>query len=104
MQENGWPRDSLDGVIKNAADMVGLGGVINGALAGTVAVLGDAAAWTVSPEPVYGEFRKAGHSVHQRTDIFNLDLEQNRRGGRLARHQVQGLGVHGKERPPAFPD
>ena len=76
MQEIGWPRDSLDAVIKNAADMVGLGDVINGALAGTVDILGDAAAWTVSPGPVYGEFRKAGHSVHQHTDIFNLDLEQ----------------------------
>ena len=76
MQAVGWPLESLDAVIKNAADTVDLGNVINRALAGTVDVLGDAAAWAVRPEAVYVEFRKAGHGVHQRTDIFNFDLEQ----------------------------
>ena len=76
MQAVGWPLESLDAVIKDAADTVDLGNVINRALAGTVDVLGDAAAWAVRPEAVYVEFRKAGHGVHQRTDIFNFDLEQ----------------------------
>ncbi len=72
----GWPLDRLGTVIKNAGDTVGLGHVVNGALAGTVDVLGDAAAWTVSPEAVYEQFRKAGRGVQRRTDILELDLEQ----------------------------
>ena len=75
MEVIGWPRDSLGTVVKSAGDTVGLGHVVNGALAGTVEVLGDAAAWTVRPEAVYERFRKAGRGIQQRIDILELDLE-----------------------------
>lgn len=76
MRQIGWPVDRLGTLLKSAADAAGLSNVISKALAGIVGVLGDTAAWTVSPEAVYGEFRKAGHDVRQRADLFALDLEQ----------------------------
>ena len=80
MKRIGWPSpiDHLTTLLKNAGDAItqtALLNVINKALAGTVGVLGDAASWSVSPETGYAEYRKAGHGVHRRTDIFRLDLE-----------------------------
>ena len=46
------------------------------ALAGTLHVLGDAAAWAVRRDAVYVEFREKGHDVHRHADVFKLDLEQ----------------------------
>lgn len=80
MKQIGWPRpiDHLTTLLKNAGDAItqtALLDVINKALAGTVGVLGDAASWSVSSETGYADYRKAGHDVHRRADIFRLDLE-----------------------------
>ncbi len=76
LRQIGWPFDRLGTGLKNAADAAGLSFVINRASAGLVRVLGDVAAWTVRPGAVYEKFRMDGHDVHQRTDLFALDLEE----------------------------
>lgn len=76
MKKIGWPLDKLGVVIKKAAAAAGVHAVLDKALAGTAEVLGNAAAWTVSPETVYAEFRKAGHDVHGAEEVSGLDLEQ----------------------------
>ena len=76
MRQIGWPLARLTTLLKNAADAANLPAVITRALAGIVGVLADAAAWAVRPDAVYAEFRKAGHDVGQRADLFALDLEQ----------------------------
>ena len=72
LSQIGWPVDRLGTLLKSVADSVGLSDVINKALNGIVSVLADAALWTVSPQAVYGKFRK----VRQRSDLFALDLEE----------------------------
>ena len=68
--------DHLGERIKDFFERRRLYRVIQKALAGTVGLLGDAAAWSVRPKAVYSEFRKKAHDVERRTDIFKLDLEQ----------------------------
>ena len=80
MQQIGWPGaiDRLSSLVKNAGDTIGtaaLFNVVNKAVTGTVSVLGDAAGRTIRPEAIYAAYRKKGHVVHQRRDIFHLDLE-----------------------------
>ena len=76
MERIGWLIDRLRTLLKNAPDASGLFDVITKAVAGIVGVLVDAATWTVRPEAVYAEFRKAGHDVRQPADLLVLDLEQ----------------------------
>ena len=76
MQQIGWPLDKLGVVIKKAAAATRVDAVLAKALAGVMSVLGDAAAWTVSRDDVYKEFRKAGHDVPGAEDVSGLDLEQ----------------------------
>ena len=76
MQQIGWPVKELGTLIKNATVATGLWDVVTKAIAGTARMLGDAAAWAVSSEAIYAEFRKAGHDVQQCTNLFELDLKQ----------------------------
>ena len=81
MRQIGWPAssDRLRTQFKNLGDSITearLFDVINKSVAGTVRVLADAAGWTVRPDAVYAEFRKAGHGVHQCTDVVHCDLEE----------------------------
>ena len=52
-----------------------LGDAIKRAIGGIVNVSNDVAQWSVRPEAIYEEFRTAGHDIHERPDIFSLDLE-----------------------------
>ncbi len=52
-----------------------LGDAIKKAIGGIVNVSNDVAQWSVRPEAIYEEFRTAGHDIHERSDIFSLDLE-----------------------------
>ena len=76
MRQIGWPVDRVRALIGNAAAATGLHDVLAKALAGTLHVLGDAAAWAVRRDAVYVEFREKGHDVHRHADVFKLDLEQ----------------------------
>lgn len=76
LSQIGWPVERLGTLLKSVAESAGLSNVINKALNGIVSVLADAALWTVSPETVYGEFRKVGHDIRQRANLFALDLEE----------------------------
>ena len=91
MRQIGWPVDRLGTLLKNTADVAGLPDVINKALAGILGVLADATAWTVSPEAICGEFRKVGHDVRQRADLFALDLEQVDRAVGLLDAKYKGV-------------
>ncbi len=67
-----WP-------LSKAADLIlgdhSAGQAIKNALQGVVSVCNDAAQWSVRPDAVFEEFRKAGHSIEKSTDIASLDLE-----------------------------
>ena len=76
MGQIGWPVDRVRELIGNAAAATGLNEVLAKALAGTLRVFGDAAAWAVRRDAVYAEFREEGHDVHGHADVFRLDLEQ----------------------------
>ena len=81
MQQIGWPgaMQDLGRLIGDAGDAVGataLFDVFNKAVAGIVSALSDAASSTIKPEAVHAAYRKAGHDVQQRTDVFCLDLER----------------------------
>ena len=76
MRQIGWPVDRVRALIGKAAAATGLHDVLAKALAGTLHVLGDAAAWAVRRDAVYVEFREKGHDVHRHADVFKLDLEQ----------------------------
>ena len=76
MRQIGWPVDRVRALIGKAAAATGLHDVLAKALAGTLHVLGDAAAWAVRHDAVYVEFREKGHDVHLHADVFKLDLEQ----------------------------
>ena len=52
-----------------------LGDVIKKAIGGIVNVSNDLAQRSVRPEAIYRKFRTAGHDIHERSDIFSLDLE-----------------------------
>ena len=101
MQQIGWPgaMQDLGSFIGRAGDAVGataLFDVFNKAVAGTVSVLSDAAGSTIKPEAVHAAYRKAGHDVQQRTDVFCLDLERvDETVGRLDA-KYKGFGVHAR--------
>ena len=76
MQSIRWPFETLRTRIKNFAEQRKLNEVIQKALVGCMGLLGDAAAWSVRPEAVYSEFRRAAHNVDHHTDVFELDLQQ----------------------------
>ena len=67
--------------IDKAGDLLlaspGVGPAIKKAIEGLVSVANDAAQWSVRPEAIFEEFRKAGHAtVHGHEDITHLGLEE----------------------------
>ena len=72
MQMISWPLDKAGDFIMETP---GLGDAIKKSIGGIVSVSNDVAQWSVSPESVYEEFRTTGHDIHERLDIFSLDLE-----------------------------
>jgi hypothetical protein len=55
----------------------GVGDAIRLSIERITHVCNDLAQWSISPESVYSEFRKAGHtSVHSANDVFSVELEQ----------------------------
>ena len=76
MGQIGCPVDRVQALIGNAAAATGLHEVLAKALAGTLRLFGDAAAWAVRRDAVYAEFREEGHDVQRPADVFGLDLEQ----------------------------
>lgn len=57
-------------------DTPGVGTVIKKAVQGLTTICNDAAQWSVRPEAIFEEFRKAGHeNVRSHSDIVNLPLE-----------------------------
>src|SRR5207253_10983492 len=54
----------------------GLGEVIRLSIQGLTGVCNDLAQWSVRPNVIYEEFRKAGHArINKPTDVFAIDLE-----------------------------
>lgn len=53
----------------------GVGWVLEKSVGGIVSVANDVAQWSVRPDAIYAEYRKAGHAVSSPTDIHRLDLE-----------------------------
>ena len=81
MQVINWPLDKAGDFIMETP---GLGYVIKKVIEGIVKVSNDVAQWSVRPEAIYEKFRTAGHDIHERPDIFSLDLEDvDRVVGRL---------------------
>ena len=91
MQVISWPLDKAGGFIM---DTPGLGGAIKKAIGGIVNVANDVAQWSVRPEAIYEEFRTAGHDIHERPDVFSLDLEDVDRvvGWLDAKYKSSALG------------
>ncbi len=68
-----WPIEKA-GELANK--IPGVEWVIEKSIGGLVSILNDFAHWSVRPEAIYGEYRKAGFSsVQSAQDIFTMDLE-----------------------------
>ncbi len=72
----------------------GLGNLIKKVIEGIFNALNDVARWLVRPEAIYRKFRTADHDIHERSDIFSLDLEDvDKVVGRLdAKYRLLALG------------
>ena len=69
-----WPLDKAGDLFLATP---GLGDVIRRSIQGLTSVCNDVAQWSVRPEAIYEDFRKAGHTeILRRSDVFNLPLEQ----------------------------
>ena len=69
-----WPLDKAGDLFLATP---GLGDVIRRSIQGLTSVCNDLAQWTVRPESICEEFRKAGHAeVRKPADVINLPLEQ----------------------------
>ena len=67
-----WPLDKVgDAVMKTP----GVGWVLEKSIGGLVNVTNDAARWSVRPDAIFEEYRKAGHDVRGHADLPALDLE-----------------------------
>lgn len=73
MEDINWPLGKAGDLI---TEVPGVDWVIEKAIGGLVALLNDFSHWTVRPDAIYEEYRKAGFE-HIKTpgDIFSLDLE-----------------------------
>ena len=68
-----WPLEKAGDLI---TEVPGVDWVIEKAIGGLVGLLTDLAHWTVRPEAIYEEYRKAGFDhIKTSSDIFSLDLE-----------------------------
>lgn len=68
-----WPLEKAGNFI---TEVPGVDWVIEKALGGLVGLLNDLAHWTVRPDSIYEEYRKAGFEhIKSFEDIFSLDLE-----------------------------
>jgi len=72
MRAISWPLDKAGDFI---IETPGLGDAIKKAIGGIVNVSNDVAQRSVRPEAIYEQFRAADHDIHERRDIFSLDLE-----------------------------
>ena len=69
-----WPLDKAGDLFLATP---GLGDVVRRSIQGMTSVCNDLAQWTVRPESICEEFRKAGHlEVRKPADVINLPLEQ----------------------------
>jgi EcsC protein family len=74
MQVINWPLDKAGDAVLNTP---GVGWVIEKSIGGLVNATNDAAQWSVRPEAIYEEYRKAGQEgVHAAGDLVSLDLER----------------------------
>jgi hypothetical protein len=68
-----WPLDKASNLV---LDTPGVGDAIRLAVQGLTSVCNDLAHWSVRPNAIYEEYRKAGHEdVRKPSDVFRLDLE-----------------------------
>jgi len=73
MEVINWPLEKAGDLITEAP---GVDWVIEKAIGGLVGLLNDLAHWTVRPDAIYEEYRKAGFEhIKTPSDIFSLDLE-----------------------------
>ena len=72
MRAVNWPLDKAgDAVMKTP----GVGWVLEKSIGGLVNVTNEAARWSVRPDAILEEYRKAGHDVRAHADLPTLDLE-----------------------------
>jgi hypothetical protein len=67
-----WPLDKAGDLVMKTP---GVGWVLEKSIGGLVSVTNDAARWSVRPDSIFEEYRKAGHRVHAHGDLRLLDLE-----------------------------
>jgi hypothetical protein len=72
MRTVAWPFNKAGELV---TQIPGVDWVIDKSVGGIVGLLNDAAHFTVRPEAIRDDFRKAGHSVKEQQHIFDLDLE-----------------------------
>lgn len=76
----GWAMQTINWPINKAGELVastpGVDWILEKSIGGLVGVLNDAAQYTVRPEAIREDFRKAGHAVHTQDDIYGLGLEE----------------------------
>jgi hypothetical protein len=103
-----WPLDKAGDFILTTP---GLGDVIKLSIKGLTSVCNDIAHWSVQPEAIYSEFRKAGHDgIKKPSDVFSIELEHVDRvvGWLDAKYKgialVQGAGTGALGLPGIPPD
>ena len=85
-----WPLDKAgDAVMK----MPGVGWVLEKSIGGLVNVTNDAARWSVRPDAIFEEYRKAGHDVRGHADLRLLDLEHVDRTIGWLRAKYKGMSL-----------
>ena len=73
MKTINWPLDKAGDLILTTP---GLGDAIRTSIQGLTGVCNDFAQWSVRPEVICEEFRKAGHpGINKPADVFTLNLE-----------------------------
>ena len=90
MQAMGWPLNQAGDLITKTP---GLGDAITSAISGIISVSNDVALWAINAEKIYGKFRAAGHDVHQRCEVFALDLEDVDKTVGLLAAKYKGLAL-----------
>jgi len=89
-----WPIEKAGNLISDAP---GVDWTIERGIGGLIALLNDFAHWSVRPDAIYEEYRKAGlNQIYTATDIFSLDLEEaDRVNGWLGAKYKTLAGVEG---------
>lgn len=74
MKALNWPLDKAGDLILATP---ALGDAIKSSIQGLTGVCNDVAQWSVRPEVIYEEYRKAGHpGIKKPADVFTIELEQ----------------------------